>query len=109
MILQIHHHGCSTTIDRLTSPTTTVRPALLLTPPRHSLTSLPLSSLPRRNSRVGVTLHKFQPGPGHGPVLSYLNAAMLPKGLDPHPLLACEMWDPKVSPRPVVRWWDARD
>ncbi|KAJ9108636.1 hypothetical protein QFC20_003334 [Naganishia adeliensis] len=56
-----------------------------------------LPAPPRR--RVGVTLHKFQPGPGHGPVLSYLNAAMLPKGLDPHPLLACEMWDPKPWPK----------
>jgi hypothetical protein len=49
------------------------------------------------NRKVGIALHKYQPGPGHGPVLSYLNAAMLNRAVDPHPLLACEMWDPKVS------------
>ncbi|KAJ9096800.1 hypothetical protein QFC21_005071 [Naganishia friedmannii] len=54
-----------------------------------------LPAPPRR--KVGIALHKYQPGPGHGPVLSYLNAAMLNRAVDPHPLLACEMWDPKVS------------
>lgn len=51
---------------------------------------------------TGVALHPWQPGPGHGPVLSYVTAAALRKPLVVHPLLGLTTWDPKPWPKYLV-------